>query len=176
MVDALDSMGLTQSVHVEIEIKGSPEQVRAVALDFDSYPEWFEYWTYDMKGSTKPPLELQPPDRINYLDRLIFSFAISSLYSYSRRWCLLTIHRVQVNTPQSFQIRGSLAGKLLVGHHQIYFKPSETMPGCAKLVVHEDFIGLFSFKMRRGTSMWKELNFTFTNFVECVKKRVEDRA
>ena len=81
----------------------------------------------------------------------------------------------QVNSPESFQIRGSI-GRLLKGHHQVYFEPSKVTQRGTKVVLHEDFIGPLSFVVRRGSSMRQDIDFTFEKFNENLKRRVESMA
>jgi len=79
---------------------------------------------------------------------------------------------LQVNDSKSFQVVGSL-GPFLKGHHQGYFEPSKVTKGGTKFVIHEDFIGLVSFVLRRGTSGRADLDYTFDAFNTCLKKRTE---
>ena len=81
----------------------------------------------------------------------------------------------QVNSPESFQIRGSI-GRLLKGHHQVYFEPGKATWGGTKVVLHEDFTGPLSFVVRRGSGMRRDLDLTFRTFNENLKRRVEGTA
>ncbi|KAK6531896.1 hypothetical protein TWF694_003059 [Orbilia ellipsospora] len=147
-------MGLVQSYHYEVEIERSPEEVRAVFLDMDAYPEWFEYWHYDLSETKKQAVDLKKGEHLN------------CIYRGSGIRCV-----VSENTPQAFRFWGGVRG-IFKAHHMVYFEPSQVTKGGTKFILHEDFSGLFSFTVSKRPN---DLTFTYSEFNKELKKRVESR-
>ncbi|KAK8075470.1 hypothetical protein PG997_010133 [Apiospora hydei] len=117
-------MGQTLSFSAKpIEIKASPAVVRAVFLNFDSYPKWKPGWSLVPAETGKKPLELKKGDLIQVnMDGKIHH------------------PRVVENSPESFQWEGSIPG-IGSGIHQFHFQPSQITPGGTTFVQKEDFRG-----------------------------------
>ncbi|KAK4039756.1 hypothetical protein C8A01DRAFT_46859 [Parachaetomium inaequale] len=145
-------------VHIsaEIEINRSPDEVRAVLLDFNHWSAWLTTGLAITSPKSKPGLELKPGDR---------------LHSDFRGTVVKP--KVLTNTPATFEWRGRFMGVLLIGQRRFFFKKSEKTPGGTTLVQNEDIKGALAFLFKKNEGQGKIAREAMAQFNQEIKARAE---
>ncbi|KAF1994345.1 hypothetical protein P154DRAFT_502038 [Amniculicola lignicola CBS 123094] len=144
-------------VHVEVEINASPTEVRAVVLDFPSYPEWqtFAKSITIISPPDKSPNLLEPGDKL----RAEFSG--------------VTVEPIiESNTSSEFRWYGRGALNAFSGHHYFEYLESKSMPGGTTFVHGEEYMGWLTFIFERGP-MSGSVRGMFMGYAEDLEKRAE---
>ena len=142
-----------------ITIEAPPSVVRAVILNFPSYPEWNPFITRFESPIPSPP----PGTQVKVLAANIPFGPV-----------------IMDNTPERFSWRGKvLAQWVLNAHHYLEFGPFGDMgengeTQSCKLVHGEEFSGIFAFLMQISLSGMMER--WFNNMNSACKKRAESLA
>ena len=150
-------------------------------------------WTLELVETKKPTDQLVPGDKIQCVyrgspvdGRVVVGLPLSHESHIPgltmrgnkppSRTQLLTcpIVIIQVNTPECFSFSAALPVSIVLkGIHQYFLEPSKVHHGGTKLILHEDFTGLFAFSLRRGSGSREYLERDYQKFIESLKRRVE---
>ncbi|OAL43959.1 hypothetical protein IQ07DRAFT_260686 [Pyrenochaeta sp. DS3sAY3a] len=122
-------------VRIEVEIAATPEEVRAVVLDFASYPQWHSSF---IKSLTPIP-EHNPPLNLAKGDKIRAAFHGSTVDV-----------AVIANMPSDFRWRGSSFFGAFAGEHFFQFLDSKITDGGCTMVHGEHYDGWLSIIVREG--------------------------
>lgn len=138
-----------KSVHHEIIVQATPEQVWAVLIDTQSYPDW-------------NPVIVNTQGELVEGNKVTFTFQQDKDTQYD-----ITATVKQMETAKHLNQTGGLSGILTYDHHYILKPFSESNRESTRVIIHEDYRGI-------GVPFWNptSVEAAYARLNEALKNRV----